>query len=108
MSAMMCLAYLIAWTPYAVLSIINMAGVSQVPVFLAVASPLFAKSLSSWNALIFFSVRSCRQDLMLILKAARDRWPRITQTSEIRANDELIDFEVEAQPGTAKDNDVPC
>ena len=63
MSILMCCAYLTAWTPYAVLALCYMSGVNSVPRPMSVAAPLFAKSCSCYNPLVYFlSVRQFRKD----------------------------------------------
>ena len=67
MSLLMCLAYLIAWSPYAILAILYIANV-HVPFALSVAAPLFAKCSSCYNPVVYFlSVKRFRLDMAEVL-----------------------------------------
>ncbi|XP_036398020.1 opsin 6, group member b [Megalops cyprinoides] len=65
-SFMLCTAFLVAWSPYAVISMWSACGY-QVPPLTSIMASLFAKSASFYNPLIYISMSSrFRQDLQAL------------------------------------------
>ncbi|KAG7465617.1 hypothetical protein MATL_G00155450 [Megalops atlanticus] len=65
-SFMLCTAFLVAWSPYAVISMWSACGY-QVPPLTNIMASLFAKSASFYNPLIYISMSSrFRQDLQAL------------------------------------------
>ena len=60
----MCLCFLVAWTPYAVVALMYVTGrADDVPLALVVGAPLFAKTSTWYNPLVYFlSVKRFRED----------------------------------------------
>ncbi|KAG8444203.1 hypothetical protein GDO86_009405 [Hymenochirus boettgeri] len=92
-SIVICTAFIVAWSPYAVISIWSSCGY-YVPSLTSILASLFAKSASFYNPLIYFGMSSkFRKDLCIILpctKAHKDpvklkRFKRIKQKQEASA-----------------------
>lgn len=74
-SIVICTAFILAWSPYAVVSLWSACGFS-VPNLTSIFTRLFAKSASFYNPLIYFGLNSrFRHDVVLLLPCAR-RPPR--------------------------------
>lgn len=64
---MICTAFIIAWSPYAVISMWSACGY-HVPSLTSILASLFAKSASFYNPLIYFGMSSkFRKDLCVLL-----------------------------------------
>ena len=68
MALLLGLAFMVAWTPYTVLSLFHITGnMSLVPDWAAVFAPLFAKSATWFNAVVYFMVvRRMRKDMLQV------------------------------------------
>ncbi|TSL68199.1 Opsin-5 [Bagarius yarrelli] len=72
-SIVVCTAFILAWSPYAVVSIWSACGF-QVPSLTSIFSRLFAKSASFYNPLIYFGLSSkFRRDIAVLLPCVRKR-----------------------------------
>ncbi|KAK0134069.1 Opsin-5 [Merluccius polli] len=66
-SIVICMAFILAWSPYAVVSLWSAWGF-QVPVLTSIFTRLFAKSASFYNPLIYFGLSSkFRNDVAVLL-----------------------------------------
>lgn len=69
---MICTAFILAWSPYAVVSIWSACGF-HVPNLTSIFTRLFAKSASFYNPLIYFGLSSkFRKDVAVLLPCTRD------------------------------------
>lgn len=69
---MICTAFILAWSPYAVVSMWSACGF-HVPNLTSIFTRLFAKSASFYNPLIYFGLSSkFRRDASVLLPCARD------------------------------------
>lgn len=72
MSIVICTAFILAWSPYAVVSMWSAWGF-QVPGLTSIFTRLFAKSASFYNPLIYFGLSSkFRKDVSVLLPCARE------------------------------------
>uniref|UniRef100_H3DGW1 G-protein coupled receptors family 1 profile domain-containing protein n=1 Tax=Tetraodon nigroviridis TaxID=99883 RepID=H3DGW1_TETNG len=72
-SVVICTAFIMAWSPYAVVSMWSAWGF-HVPSTTSIVTRLFAKSASFYNPLIYFGMSSkFRKDVSLILPCAKER-----------------------------------
>ncbi|XP_075056816.1 visual pigment-like receptor peropsin [Mixophyes fleayi] len=70
-SIVICTAFIIAWSPYAVISIWSAFG-CYVPSLTSILASLFAKSASFYNPLIYFGMSSkFRKDLSILLPCTK-------------------------------------
>lgn len=85
MAFMMCCAFMLTWTPYAVVSFWAAYGdPNSIPVRLTLVSVLIAKTSTIWNPLIYFvlnkkfrpHIRFCLQNLFRNETNAQDRRTR--------------------------------
>ncbi|XP_033830711.1 opsin-5-like [Periophthalmus magnuspinnatus] len=77
-SIVICTAFILAWAPYAVVSLWSACGFS-VPNLTSIFTRLFAKSASFYNPLIYFGLNSkFRRDVVLLLPCAKN--PTRTKT----------------------------
>uniref|UniRef100_A0A8C6SD68 G-protein coupled receptors family 1 profile domain-containing protein n=1 Tax=Neogobius melanostomus TaxID=47308 RepID=A0A8C6SD68_9GOBI len=66
-TGLICMAFILAWSPYAVVSLWSACGFS-VPSLTSIFTRLFAKSASFYNPLIYFGLNSrFRRDVVLLL-----------------------------------------
>ncbi|XP_047435655.1 opsin-5-like isoform X2 [Mugil cephalus] len=71
-SIVICTAFILAWSPYAVVSMWSAFGF-HVPNLTSIFTRLFAKSASFYNPLIYFGLSSkFRKDVSILLPCARD------------------------------------
>lgn len=71
-SIVICTAFILAWSPYAVVSMWSACGF-HVPNLTSIFTRLFAKSASFYNPLIYFGLSSkFRKDVAVLLPCARD------------------------------------
>ncbi|XP_067353161.1 opsin-5-like [Channa argus] len=71
-SIVICTAFILAWSPYAVVSMWSACGF-HVPNLTSIFTRLFAKSASFYNPLIYFGLSSkFRKDVAILLPCARD------------------------------------
>lgn len=71
-SIVICTAFILAWSPYAVVSMWSAFGF-HVPNLTSIFTRLFAKSASFYNPLIYFGLSSkFRKDVSVLLPCARD------------------------------------
>ncbi|XP_071328349.1 opsin 6, group member a [Trachinotus anak] len=71
-SIVICTAFILAWSPYAVVSMWSAWGF-HVPNLTSIFTRLFAKSASFYNPLIYFGLSSkFRKDVAILLPCARD------------------------------------
>lgn len=71
-SIVICTAFILAWSPYAVVSMWSACGF-QVPNLTSIFTRLFAKSASFYNPLIYFGLSSkFRRDVAVLLPCTRD------------------------------------
>lgn len=69
---MICTAFILAWSPYAVVSMWSAWGF-HVPNLTSIFTRLFAKSASFYNPLIYFGLSSkFRKDVAILLPCTRD------------------------------------
>lgn len=69
---MICTAFILAWSPYAVVSMWSACGF-HVPNLTSIFTRLFAKSASFYNPLIYFGLSSkFRRDVAVLLPCMRD------------------------------------
>lgn len=69
---MICTAFILAWSPYAVVSMWSACGF-HVPNLTSIFTRLFAKSASFYNPLIYFGLSSkFRKDVAILLPCAHD------------------------------------
>ncbi|XP_055490915.1 opsin 6, group member a [Leucoraja erinacea] len=69
-SMVICTAFIVAWSPYAVISMWSTSG-RHVPALTSLLASLFAKSASSYNPLIYFGMNSrFRRDVCALLPCA--------------------------------------
>lgn len=72
-SIVICTAFILAWSPYAVVSLWSACGFA-VPNLTSIFTRLFAKSASFYNPLIYFGLNSrFRRDVMLLLPCVHNR-----------------------------------
>ncbi|MCJ8737491.1 hypothetical protein PDJAM_G00024610 [Pangasius djambal] len=72
-SIVVCTAFILAWSPYAVVSIWSACGF-HVPSLTSIFTRLFAKSASFYNPLIYFGLSSkFRKDVAVLLPCTRHR-----------------------------------
>ncbi|XP_048387551.2 opsin 6, group member a [Stegostoma tigrinum] len=72
-SMVICTAFIIAWSPYAVISMWSASG-RQVPKFTSLLASLFAKSASFYNPIIYFGMNSkFRRDVITLLFCVSDK-----------------------------------
>lgn len=72
-SIVICTAFIMAWSPYAVVSMWSAWGF-HVPSTTSIVTRLFAKSASFYNPLIYFGMSSkFRQDVSVLLPCTRER-----------------------------------
>ncbi|XP_049456494.1 opsin-5-like [Epinephelus fuscoguttatus] len=72
-SIVICTAFIMAWSPYAVVSMWSAWGF-HVPSTTSIVTRLFAKSASFYNPLIYFGMSSkFRKDVSVLLPCARER-----------------------------------
>lgn len=72
-SIVICTAFIMAWSPYAVVSMWSAWGF-QVPNTTSIITRMFAKSASFYNPLIYFGMSAkFRRDLSVLVPCARDR-----------------------------------
>ncbi|XP_078397870.1 opsin 6, group member a [Cetorhinus maximus] len=72
-SMVICTAFIIAWSPYAVISMWSASGY-QVPKLTSLLASLFAKSASFYNPAIYFGMNSkFRRDVIVLLFCANDK-----------------------------------
>ncbi|XP_055014502.1 opsin-5-like [Boleophthalmus pectinirostris] len=77
-SIVICTAFILAWSPYAVVSLWSACGFA-VPNLTSIFTRLFAKSASFYNPLIYFGLNSkFRRDVFVLLPCARN--PTRTKT----------------------------
>lgn len=70
-SIVVCTAFILAWSPYAVVSIWSACGF-HVPSLTSIFTRLFAKSASFYNPLIYFGLSSkFRKDVAVLLPCSR-------------------------------------
>ena len=68
MATLMCLCFMLCWTPYAIVSLLYMNGVT-VHNTLTVAAPFFAKSGTLYNPVIYFLlVKRFRKDVVQVFR----------------------------------------
>ncbi|XP_039766083.1 opsin-5-like [Ornithorhynchus anatinus] len=71
-SVVICTAFIVAWSPYAVISMWSAFGHS-VPNLTSVLASLFAKSASFYNPIIYFGMNSkFRKDILVLLPCAKE------------------------------------
>ncbi|XP_064365511.1 opsin-5-like isoform X2 [Dromaius novaehollandiae] len=71
-SIVICTAFIIAWSPYAVISIWSACGHS-VPNLTSILASLFAKSASFYNPIIYFGMSSkFRRDIFILFHCAKE------------------------------------
>ncbi|XP_078069897.1 opsin 6, group member a [Mustelus asterias] len=72
-SMVICTAFIIAWSPYAVISMWSASG-HHVPKLTSILASLFAKSASFYNPAIYFGMNArFRRDVSVLLFCASDR-----------------------------------
>uniref|UniRef100_A0A8C6SXQ3 G-protein coupled receptors family 1 profile domain-containing protein n=1 Tax=Neogobius melanostomus TaxID=47308 RepID=A0A8C6SXQ3_9GOBI len=72
-SIVICTAFIMAWSPYAVVSMWSAWGF-QVPNTTSIITRMFAKSASFYNPLIYFGMSTkFRKDVSVLIPCARDR-----------------------------------
>ena len=73
MSVMMCLFFMLTWTPYAVTALMYVSGTKDIPTALGMGAPIFAKtSLFTNPCIYFFAVKRFRSELMRTI--CRNTW----------------------------------
>ncbi|KAM4695334.1 visual pigment-like receptor peropsin [Discoglossus pictus] len=116
-SIVICTAFIIAWSPYAVISMWSACGY-HVPSLTSILASLFAKSASFYNPLIYFGMSSkFRKDLSILLpctKSNKDpvklkRFKRLKQKREpappVR-EEKHIELQAVALPAPSQDSGV--
>ncbi|GCC31727.1 hypothetical protein chiPu_0010188 [Chiloscyllium punctatum] len=72
-SMVICTAFIIAWSPYAVISMWSASG-HHVPKLTSLLASLFAKSASFYNPIIYFGMNSkFRRDVLMLLFCISDK-----------------------------------
>ncbi|XP_059839443.1 opsin-5-like [Hypanus sabinus] len=72
-SMVICTVFIVAWSPYAVISMWSASG-RYVPKLTSLLASLFAKSASFYNPLIYFGMNSkFRRDIRMLLLCASDK-----------------------------------
>ncbi|XP_062924778.1 opsin-5-like [Mobula hypostoma] len=72
-SMVVCTVFIVAWSPYAVISMWSASG-RHVPKLTSLLASLFAKSASFYNPLIYFGMNSkFRRDIRVLLLCASDK-----------------------------------
>uniref|UniRef100_A0A493TJ74 G-protein coupled receptors family 1 profile domain-containing protein n=1 Tax=Anas platyrhynchos platyrhynchos TaxID=8840 RepID=A0A493TJ74_ANAPP len=73
-SIVICTAFIIAWSPYAVISIWSAYG-HPVPNLTSILASLFAKSASFYNPIIYFGMSSkFRRDIFILFHCAKEKY----------------------------------
>ncbi|XP_043913712.1 opsin-5-like [Protopterus annectens] len=71
-SIVICTAFIIAWSPYSVISVWSACGY-HVPHFTSILASLFAKSASFYNPIIYFGMNSkFRRDVFILLPCKKE------------------------------------
>ncbi|XP_034721356.1 rhodopsin-like [Etheostoma cragini] len=103
-SIVICTAFILAWSPYAVVSIWSAWGY-QVPNLTSIFTRLFAKSASFYNPLIYFGLNSkFRKDVVVLLPCTPDakdavRLKRFRPQADARLRVQLNRPEKKYSPG---------
>uniref|UniRef100_K7GHS0 G-protein coupled receptors family 1 profile domain-containing protein n=2 Tax=Pelodiscus sinensis TaxID=13735 RepID=K7GHS0_PELSI len=112
-SIVICTAFIIAWSPYAVISIWSACGYS-VPNLTSILASLFAKSASFYNPIIYFGMSAkFRRDIFILLHCAKEtkdpvklkRFKNLKQKQELAPQREEK-YAAEVQPVPSPDSGV--